>query len=306
MKKFLLHSLLFCSIFLLVIFYIEYQLKNIPNSYTIKRNCLEENLSAIKVINLGTSQAHYGINPSIIDEQSCNLANSNQDLYFDNQILAQYVDTLPNLQLVILPISYFSLEFKLADSDESWRKFFYYHFLDIKLADADLFDIKKYSYLALYSPKQTLEFMQQNFNISLIDHNTPNGWFKVGGKINNEVDKGKQRAALNTAQMNKKYLDENIKTLESSIQLLQQKNIKVVLVTLPVNKTYSENIDTNKYKKMTTMVDFISKKYDIAYLSYFNNNYFTEDDFYDNSDHLNSNGAIKFTKLFKNDIKYSF
>ena len=158
MQKFLLKLLTVSILIISSLIFLEYQLAQIPNSYTLKKDCIENNLSQVDILILGSSQAYWSINPQPLSPHPCNLANSNQDLYYDYKLLDKYIDKLSHLKLVIISVSYFSLEFRLQNTDESWRKYFYQHFYDIPTND-NIFNIKNYSLIADYTPEKALEII---------------------------------------------------------------------------------------------------------------------------------------------------
>jgi len=186
MKIFITKSFIFVAILVSILGIIEYRLRLIPNSYSVKRDCIENNASQLTYLNFGSSQAQFDLNPAIFDSHGCNMANSNQDFYYDNQLLHKYITTLPKLKTVIVPVTYFSLGFRLTDTDESWRQFFYWNFFQMK-EENPIWDIRQFSFIMLYSPRTALEFILHRFNVNLVSNNAPNGWFE--GPVSSHLDK---------------------------------------------------------------------------------------------------------------------
>jgi hypothetical protein len=110
------------------------------------------------------------------------------------------------------------------------------------------------------------------------------------------VEKNKMKAAL--FNENKYRYDNNsqiIKDLEWIITTLQSKNIMPILITCPSYRVMRECIDKSILDKCLFTVDSLSKKYDIPYLNYLNDDGYEISDYYD-GDHLNIFGAFKFTE----------
>ncbi len=73
------------------------------------------------------------------------------------------------------------------------------------------------------------------------------------------------------------------------------------MITTPTYKTYYKFINPLTEEKNLETIKTICKKYDCAYHDYFRDSRFNLMDFSDN-DHLNSNGAKKFTEIINKDI----
>lgn len=286
-----------------MLYLIEAGLYAIPNSYSLKRDCVEKNISDLNLLIFGSSQAYYDFDPVDFSPYSCNLANSNQDLYYDGKILDKYIGRAKNLRTVFITVSYFSLEFKLENTEEAWRKFFYYRFFGIKDQNFTPFDIRDYSLIALYTPQNSLSYILKGFNVNLAEGSTNMGWREVDeGDSSLESDSGKNSAIRQTGYMKEDLLPLNLSILDHMIQELVKRDIRVVLITPPTTRSYYENIDSKKYEVMQKNISDIVKKYSLTYLNYFKSEKFQNFDFVDNSDHLNTSGAIKFANIIKNDL----
>lgn len=283
---------------------IEFRLSKVKNSYVLKRVCLEDNISRINLVVLGSSQVYYGIDPKILSEYSCNLANSNQDFYYDNQIALKYIDKMPNLKTVVIGVSYFSFEFDLTNTEEYWRKYFYQRFWQIYPRKQSNFDIRNYSLIAAYSPQTARKIIIPLFNINLIDNVTRSGWY-TGQKnnISSYKDVGFNDAHAHTDYMRSDLVSINKMLLEDTITNLQARYIQVILVTPPVSDAYFTAVDPKKYQLMQNTVLEITQKYQLQYLNYFQDERFNNNDFTDGSNHLNEQNAMKFSYILKGDIK---
>lgn len=292
MKKFLLKSLAFSLPLLLILFLIEKGLATIENSYTQQKKCIDQNVSSVELLVFGSSESKYDILPSILNKNSCSLANSNQDLYFDKELLFKYKDKTPRLKMIILPISYFSLEYNLNNSEEYWRKFFYYRYFGIKSPENNLADIRNYSLIALYTPENAIGYILKGFKINLAVENMK-GNIPFGGKENAQRHSGYMRDSL---------FDINTQYLNTIVDILKKRGVTVVLVTLPVSSEYSKYIDGLKYKRMLAEVEKISAVKGVLYLNYFQDDRFSLEDFIDGADHLTKQASERFSQMLKLDI----
>ena len=133
MKSFAIKTLLFCFPVVLAIIGVEILLINTENNYQYKHEYLLKNNKEIETLIFGSSYAYYGINPTLLNTNSFNLANPSQSLYFHHILLTKHLANLPKLKTIIINISYSSLSRKR--SQETWRKYYYHHYMD---AEVDL------------------------------------------------------------------------------------------------------------------------------------------------------------------------
>lgn len=126
MKKFLRHIALFLLPLLIVAVALEFVAESIPNSYTYKRDYMEQHGSQIRTLILGSSNAYDGLNPSALPN-GFNLANSSQTLEDDYRLLAKYIDSMDSLQTVIVGLGYHSLGATTEDN----RRTYYTIYMDL-------------------------------------------------------------------------------------------------------------------------------------------------------------------------------
>lgn len=105
---------------------LEWVAESIPNSYTYKRNYMEQQGGEIKTLIFGSSNAYDGLNPSVIPH-AFNLSNSSQTLEDDYRLLAKYIDSMDSLQTVIVGLSYAAL----GATTEANRRTYYTIYMDL-------------------------------------------------------------------------------------------------------------------------------------------------------------------------------
>jgi len=310
MKKFIINFFTFLLPLVLILLFIEYNLSLVPNSYNVKRNFFEEKINKIDVLVVGSSISLYGINPAYFSHTGFNLANVSQTEFYDKRLTLKYIDKIPNLKLVIIPIGYSGLYSQLHDSKEDWRDYFYYHFWNIRYKDLPLFDARRYSYIALYSLDVTKKYIRSHFkplekmgDICNEYGYAPND---SAGKNTRISDiSGRARALSHTQgyinQVKKNEMQFIIDDLDGFLADLRGRHIKVVFITPPVYHTYSEYCNKQILAINDSVIHSLSEKYNAPYYNYFSDPRFTIDDFADN-DHLCTNGATRFSNIINNDI----
>ncbi len=126
MKRFLRDIALFVLPLLIIAVAMEFVAESIPNSYTYKRDYMEEHGAEIRTLILGSSNAYDGLNPSVLPN-AFNLANSSQTLEDDYRLLAKYIDSMDSLQTVIVGLGYHSL----GVTKEEHRRTYYTIYMDL-------------------------------------------------------------------------------------------------------------------------------------------------------------------------------
>ncbi len=126
MKKFLRNIALYALPVLIVAVAMEWGAESIPNSYTYKRDYMEQHGAQIQTLILGSSNAYDGLNPSVLP-QAFDLANSSQTLEDDYRLLAKYIDSMDSLHTVIVGLGYHSLGATTEDN----RRTYYTIYMDL-------------------------------------------------------------------------------------------------------------------------------------------------------------------------------
>lgn len=308
MKKFLLK--MFCFILPLIILFIfaEYRLSRVENSYTFKKKNIEKQLNEIEVLNLGSSHGNYGLDSDFYSYRGYNMANVSQSLYYDYHIFNKYCDKMKNLKVVIIPVSPFTLGFKMIDSEEYWREFFYEWFYGIPMENSSkLIDMRRFSRFALYGNKESMQYLKNPNRINIENDFKENGsnikkQYNLEEYMGNISEtEGKKRADFHEKIFDKKNIEENMFYLEEIVKKCREKNIVPIIITTPTYVTYYENLNRENLKITEQKLGEIQKKYGVEYYNYLKDSRFVKEDFKDN-DHLNPKGAEKFSKIVDMEI----
>jgi hypothetical protein len=304
MKTFILKLTLFLLPIALLLGSMELRLRNGPNSYTDRRDKLENMVPRVEVLVTGSSHAALAINPNYLSKLTFNLAWMSQDLYFDSQLMRKYMPRAGNLKMVIITISYFSLSSRLPDSIENWRAPFYTQTYDIP--PEDRFDMRNYSYclLAINGPRKEgdtftrfLAFNRERSVDELGYHLTP----EDTGNLSEIDANGRVAIARHQASMKTANVPDNLKSLRFMLDVLKERHIGAVIITTPCSPTYCEGINQQTYKEMQNQINVLCQEYGLDYLNYLNDPRFPVETFLD-GDHLNYQGAVKFSKIIDSEV----
>lgn len=303
MMKFAFRLVLFTPI-LMLIGYIEFGLSKIENSYSYKKRNFLNRINDIEVLYMGSSQIGNAINPDYLDGNSFVLSNFSQTLYYDAKLIEQYLDKLPKLKLVCFGIGYESLGDDLYYNSDNWRCYGYSQEWGIDHPEMNFLTLGKYSKLILYTPKASIGYMLSNFNVDLKGDYLENGHYKEKPSDNreriNEI-KGKARARIHEQSYKKERVLINKAYLEDVIIKLRKRNIEVVFITPPTYETYNKHLKESILESNREVLNYFEQKYNIKYYNYSKDTSFTLREYYDN-DHLNSDGAIKFSRILNKEI----
>lgn len=302
MKRLIIKSVLLLVPFLSIVGLVEYRLRQVPNEYSVRKAALDTKAGEVEILITGTSHVQSGVAPQFLALPAFNIGYGSQSLHYDTQLVLKYVDSMPNLRLVIFGISYHSLEYRLTNSLERWRSGFYNQVYDIPGEDSEQgFQLTNYSYIALFTPKEALRLASGGFlgaaETEAKHNQTPA--IVTQGEVSEAF--GRIRVRGHETQMRQVDLLPNIAALEHVCALLKRRNVSVVFITVPTHHTYYDQMNVTTYKRMQETIKQISEKDGVPYFNYLRDDRFTTEDFV-NSDHLNQRGAEKFTRILNEDV----
>ena len=208
----------------------------------------------------------------------------------------------PKLSTVVVTISYFGLWYKLSNESEEWRRCFYYQFWDME-PESDTFDPRNISKIALYSPGVSIDYLMQGFDVD-ISRNDSNGWQSLlGGPIEFLLtdESSENRMLAHNEFIHRNHLNDNLSYIDRLLTELQSRDVRVVLVTVPVYGRYLKHADPQILSENHRIIAGIASRYSVSYHDYSRDTRFGYQDFYD-PDHLNQTGAQKFSRLLDAEV----
>lgn len=296
MKKFLIKIALF--IFPLIIggISIEYYAQN-KTTFSIKKKFLESNLTSTEVLILGSSHSQNAINPRYLKSRKCaNIAFGGQPIAIDYFLLEKYIDKMANLKIVVFEIS--SHRFFEDLNLSTWNAHIYSNLYDIDYK-VEKFSIKNFS--LLFSDPRF-------FSDIFIDYINPNSYkYKLNkyGFVENDFNDRFLKLKYDSIKINNSYTRQydfkqtkynsiNEEFVIKTIEKCRKRGIKIIFITTPVYKTFSSKIPNKIAKYTNSLTNKLCAKYHIDYYNFLTNKKFKVNDF-KNDNHLNSDGAKKFT-----------
>lgn len=269
----------------------------IPNSYSYKYNYLKQHGKDLEAIAIGHSQLYDGFKPESFAYTSFNLSNSAQT-YVDNYyLLKEVLSFLPNLKMVIMPIGYMNVDI-IGSVDMFSERACYYH----KYMNLD-YDGK----LPLKDRFECLDVKRavQKCLLYYVQHGDVVGCDSMGRRNTNTLSNRKHD--LGYDRMLEMYTVTNPDSscyciglgdyLERSLEILNNKNIEVVLVSPPYYWDAGfKGVNYAQKHYLKDYVNLLSERYQFHYIDLEADTSFNYDDFF-NETHLSELGAEKFSKI---------
>ncbi len=307
MKKFILKTIIISFPVFLLLVILELFFLQVPNNYNYKSAYLGKNIKDVEVLILGSSHTFLGVNPAYFDYKTFNCAEYLQSLDYDYRIFNKYEEEYKNLKVVVIPIAYFSLWYKLEQQQIKFRLLSYvqaYGFINKNISIKEILEeeskfkwkvrrIKDYFFL-----KKTVVECDEL------------GWIgkdksireALGVTSEDLIELGKSVASYHDKIMFDENYNDNVNYLKSIISWCGNRGVKVLLFTPPAYVTYRNSLRKEYVNKMLeTTKDLVSEYDNCQYFNFLSDTSFQEKDFYD-LHHLNRFGAEKLSKKLNNII----
>lgn len=287
------------GIVLLELFY-----RNVENDYFKKAKDVTTRYDNTEVLIFGNSQPFYGLNPDFIEYKTYNFSLISETLYYDKLLFDKHINKFSNLKCVVFHIEYTTLAELVETKENNWRKYYYKHYMDVSIPNNSVFDSRNYLISFTRGLKPNIQILNKYFKEGTIVNTKNNGF---GTNYSNYDSqrltplKIKKRAfAIEDHLID---FTKNITILNDIIKVCQEKNIKVVFLTLPNTKSFYEFLNPKKVEKMVTVLENLeNENKHVTYYNWIQHPSFNDFDFYD-ADHLNHQGAKKASQELNESLK---
>ena len=291
--------------------YVEYGLNKLDTHYLKKRIDFERQLNSIEILTLGSSNAYFGINPAQFSCTGYSLAFNAQSMYYDLEFVKKYLPLMPNLKVVVLPAIFYTTGSKLIGTSQDWRIYFYkqYFGLPNESVPGDMtgnikrfIDSRNYTKIALYG-NTVYYHVKQRFSGHVDYIPESNGWYdsKDVPKLTDKNNTGINGAISHSKTYDTDVAKINIEYWQEIISLLNEKKVNILIIRLPEDSSYYNNLEGQKSKLFTDSITELAQKNGIVFADYSKDSRFGPKDFTLMSDHLNPEGASTFSKILNED-----
>lgn len=290
MKRFLKDVGLFSVVALLFFGALEWIAESIPNSYTYKRDHIEQHGAQIQTLILGSSNAYDGLNPSVLPH-AFNLANSSQTLEDDYRLLAKYIDSMDSLRTVIIGLGYHSLGATTEDN----RRTYYTIYMDLY----PRWPISKYSFEVCNIEvliKKVIKYAVSR-DVTRCD--------SLGQRIGHTKEAAQSGAewwnkdVLSLVENDRMVIgkwsmviEENTRYLHAIVDLCNAHNVQPVIVQMPVIGEYKRKLP----KEQVALMEEVLQSLDSVAICIDASDWEIADDGWYNATHLTKEASIEFTR----------
>lgn len=303
-------TLVFFIPVVLVYVLLEVMVLEIPMNYKNTSDYFNSEKDEIEILALGPSQTNNAINPEYFDKKAISLASTSQHHNLDFKILTQMKDRLPKLKYVILEVSYSHLEYP-HNSKDFWKNSVYLKYYDINAFERNTYFKDKLIFLArpdVYSNLLINHYIKRKEGPRLNKYGFDTNRFKgVFSKLDyNDAEIIKKDFSINI-KPNKLLFKKNTEFLYEMLDYTKDNSLNVIVCTMPLYKTYLKARNPDILGRRDSVLKVITKKYDHVKLFQKENDtlLFKTTDFL-NHNHLNPNGAEKFSKALNSFINEQF
>ena len=255
----------------------------------------------ITISNIGSSHGEYAFDYNELpNETGFNFALSSASLSYDYRVLLAYEDHLENNGVMFIPVSYFSLygvdEIDRSEFESKNKR--YYDILPPKY-------IKNYSFMTdVYEHWLPVVSAQERL-FEVLTGNTYNEreelWSRSAWDI--DVMEDAEQAHYRHFEQYGSQLNQNeVQALYDIVEFCKSKNIRPIMITTPYLNEYNHLVSEDFLEDFHAVIADVeltgAEYYDYSSDERFSNEY----DYFMNSDHLNIEGARKFTDIIKTEI----
>lgn len=289
MKKFLQHIALSLLPLLIVAAALEWIAESIPNSYTYKRDYMEQHGGEIKTLILGSSNAYDGLNPGFLPD-AFNLANSSQTLEDDYRLLAKYIDSMDSLRTVIVGLGFHSL----AATPEANRRMYYTIYMDLyqrwplSRYSFELFDLEALT-------KKIIKYVVSRDVTRCDSLGQRIGHTKEAAKTGAEWWNKDVLSLVENDRFNIGYrrmeIEDNLRYLHAIVDLCNAHGVQPVIVQMPVMKEYKRRLP----EEQVALMEEVLRSLDSSALCVDASEWSIPEDGWYNATHLTREASIPFT-----------
>jgi hypothetical protein len=293
MKRFIIKIMVFLLLSLIIAIVIECVVRSAPNPYKYKISLIEEQKKDVQLLVLGSSTTLNGINPSFFDKKTLNMAMGGQGITIDAFLVNRYLQQMPNLEAIILPVEYGTLfmpaVFGFPDGLMSYHV--YYGF------EPDCFSID--NYFEVFHRKSVRTKLERMLRGDVPLFSDSLGF--AGTDWINDLEAEIAVKGVTVKDYSDELTDKNIKALRQIAELSEKANVKLVIISMPFHKSFRDLASPKQWLFADSVIDCVIKQYNNSvYLNY----YYTDfsDICYFNASHLNLDGAELFSKMLAHDL----
>lgn len=247
---------------------------------------------------MGNSYAENSINPAQIGEGTFDLAVSARWIFYDKQLLEDFVPRMSNLQAVVFPMGYkmpFWSSHHYPENPQPYIDFVHEKYMHCWY---DRFPENIIHWLSIVQGGNEV-------NIFATRLKTEDGWtgqFPLSGQSALWKEEQNIHPALIEAADAVAQVAEYTQYLTDMAHICYEHNVRFIVVTPPCHDSFVENTRPEGIATLHQIIEDVRKEYPIEYKDYLQDSAYRADSLYFNCSHLNNIGATKFGAQIKADF----
>lgn len=311
MRHFLKKILVYSSIVMIIFIAYELALLLVPNEYSYKKNYIKTHRQSLKILVLGNSHLADCIDPKLLGKNAFNAAQPGRSVYYDLQLMREFIHQMPNLECVVMPFSYDYYYWGHLYEKKHEPKFLTYRCMYLKYMNYTYSDGEWWHWS---------EILNSNYNHTgrLLDApSKPLSDLTMCDSLGMEIDASYKLRAhdwdtlqlpsvtplLDSTELKLNYKD-NIKIYSEIATIMRNNHKRLILISMPIYKTARKRVSQRQIDEMYSFVKFLqSINPSIEFYNFIDDPRFIERDYY-NSIHLNNEfGSRKITPIVRQIIE---
>lgn len=307
MKQFLKKILIYSALVMAIFIAYEVALLYVPNEYSYKKGYIENHKHELRVLVMGNSHFADCIDPSLLGDSIFNCAQPGRSVWYDLQLLKEYIPQMPQLETLVMPLSYDYYYWGHLYEEKHEPKFNTYRCMYIKYMGYAYQDGEWWHWS---------EILNSNYNhpLRLVSaFNAPLSSLTMCDSLGMEIDSSidnrfddweQQQLPENTpladsTELRLNYKD-NVRIYSEIVTLAHTYNKRLIFIAMPIYKTARERVSQRQLDELNSFVALLKRENpDIEFYNFIDAPGFTGQDYY-NSIHLNNTyGARKFAPILR-------
>jgi hypothetical protein len=273
----------------------------------------------------GLSYSLRGIVEDEVEKTALKFALPSQDLYYDQLIVKDILESGVKLKYYILGLAYYSFDWDLSLAKQESSRIINTYYPVFKDSHNLKLDPHPSISQGISAIKESInpiillifgegiyeEFIEELLHVNLTPEFDEQLW-NSGTYLRTpivEIDPttrrilGKERAGFHNKLNYPSSRLENKEILSNILKILQNNGVKPIVTIFPTTKYYYENFSSETKNTFYSIINELSKEHNFQVIDLFTSDKFEDTDFVD-WDHLNKQGASKMTKMLNKMINW--
>ncbi len=300
MKRFLRDTAITFGVFVAICVFAEFCIfPNYNTWYAAKYEYVDTHRDSIRILLMGNSYAEWGINPERVGEGTFDLAVSARWIYYDMQLLEDFVPRMPKLEAVVFPMGYkmpfwSSHHFSKGHHNKKYIDFVhekYMHCWYDRFPD----NVIRWSAIAQGG---------NEVNVFAKRPKTPPHWTGYAPQTGQQARGFAEgiTADIIDADDAEEQVQEYTQYLTRMAAVCAENGVRLVVVTPPCHDTFVDDTRPEGIKRVHRIIEDVRKVYPIEYKDYLQDPAYRADSLYYNCSHLNDTGATLFGEQIRKDF----